>query len=136
MNGNLQRFPVTDPFFDAPEGAVLEFTGEGWFERVGNEWVRVDALETMTVTVRDRTTEDQTWGHGPTNPVTVKATISAFCPRCGMRRGAPRGLNSCADGANYWVEIWDNPCGHLDIYPDVIKEARELAEKTSAGSKS
>lgn len=82
--------------------------------------------ETMTVTVRDRSAESP-WGSGLIQPVTRKVTISAFCPQCGGRRGEPKGLNSVEDGAHYWVQTWANPCGHTDMYSDVIKEARELA---------
>ena len=80
--------------------------------------------DTMTVTVRDRSAEAP-WGVGLTQPVTRKVTISAFCPIDGQRRGEPRGLNQYDDGAHYWVQVWDNPCGHTDMYGAVIKEARE-----------
>lgn len=83
--------------------------------------------ETMTVTVRDRSAEAP-WGVGLTNPVTRKVVISAFCPVDGERRGEPRGLNQCDDGAHYWVQVWANPCGHTDMYDAVIKEAAALAE--------
>lgn len=86
------------------------------------------ALDTMTVTVRDRAAEAP-WGCGPTSPVTRTVTISAFCP-CGGRRGEPRGLNSCDDGAYFWVQVWDNPCGHVDFYEQVLAEARELTAST------
>jgi len=82
-------------------------------------------METMQVTVRDRSREAP-WGQGLTNPVTRKVTISAFCPVCGGRRGEPQGQNLCDDGAFYWVQVWDNPCGHVDQYEAVIKEATEL----------
>jgi hypothetical protein len=82
--------------------------------------------ETMTVTVRDRSAESP-WGHGLIQPVTREVEISAFCPKDGQRRGEPRGLNQADDGAYYWVQVWDNPCGHTDMYEDVIKEARERA---------
>lgn len=64
--------------------------------------------ETMTVTVQDRSA-DAPWGVGLTDPVTRKITISAFCPLDGQRRGEPRGLNSCDNGAYYWVQVWDEP---------------------------
>lgn len=83
--------------------------------------------ETMTVTVRDLSAEAP-WGVGLTNPVTRKVVISAFCPVDGERRGEPRGLNQCDDGAHYWVQVWANPCGHTDMYDAVIKEAAALAE--------
>lgn len=82
---------------------------------------------TMTVVVRDRAAEAP-WGYGCTNPRTRRVTISATCPRCGGPRGEPRGLNQCDDGAWYWVQIWDNPCGHIDMYDDVVREAAALAD--------
>lgn len=85
--------------------------------------------ETMTVTVRDRASEAP-WGYGWTDPVTRTVTISAFC-RCGQRRGEPRGLNSCDDGAFYWVQVWTNPCGHVDRYEKVLAEARHRAAGTA-----
>lgn len=85
--------------------------------------------ETMTVTVRDRASESP-WGSGFTNPRTRKVTISAFCPACGGRRGTPQGQNSCDDGAFYWVQTWKNPCGHVDMYADVINEARGITTET------
>jgi len=84
------------------------------------------AAETMTVTVRDRSREAP-WGSGPTYPVTRKITISAFCPVCGEHRGEPQGLNQCDDGAYYWVQVWVNPCGHRDMYADVVNEALAMA---------
>lgn len=90
-----------------------------------------EVSDTMTVTVRDNAAEAAAWGHGRGGPVIRKVTISAFCPRCGQRRGEPRGLNSCDDGDYFWVQIWDNPCGHVDMYEDVITEARALASKSS-----
>lgn len=95
------------------------------------------SAETMTVTVRDHASEAP-WGSGFTNPVTRTVTISAFCRSCGQRRGEPRGLNSCDDGAYYWVQVWDNPCGHVDMYVDVLAEARQLepsADVTVAGGR-
>jgi hypothetical protein len=84
------------------------------------------AAETMTVTVRDRSAEAP-WGSGLTDPKTRKIVISAFCPKCGERRGEPEGANQCDDGAYFWVQVWTNPCGHLDRYEDVLAEAKELA---------
>jgi hypothetical protein len=83
----------------------------------------------MTVTVRDRSAEAP-WGHGPTCPVTRKVTISSRCPACGERRGEPSGQNTSEDGAHYWVQTWQNPCGHTDLYAAVVAEADALAAGT------
>lgn len=85
----------------------------------------VSSIDTMTVTVRDRSAESP-WGYGLTRPITRTITISAFCPACGQRRGEPSGINECDDGAAYWVQQWFNPCGHIDYYPDVIREALNI----------
>lgn len=89
-------------------------------------------VETITVTVRDRSAEAP-WGSGPISPVIRKVTISANCPECGGLRGEPTGLNSCDDGAYYWVQVWKNPCGHVDLYESVIEEAAELAAAAAVG---
>lgn len=81
--------------------------------------------ETMTVRVRDRASE-KPWGIGFTDPCVRTITISATCPRCGSERGKPQNLNQAEDGAHYSVDVWTNPCGHIDAYVDVVKEARTL----------
>lgn len=78
---------------------------------------------TMTVTVRDRSAEPP-WGHGLSRPVTREITISTTCPVCGGQRGEPFGLNQYDDGDWYWVNVWINPCGHIDSSEDVLAEAR------------
>lgn len=75
----------------------------------------------MRVTVRDRNAEGP-WGSGPTNPTLVTIDIPNTCPRCGGPRGNPRHVRQHDDGVTYWVDVWDNPCGHLDRYTDVVKE--------------
>lgn len=87
-------------------------------------------LDTMTVTVRDRSAESA-WGVGITAPVTRKVTISAYCRTCGRRRGEPRGLHQHDDGVWYWVQVWNNPCGHVDRYEDVLAEAMFMAVQPS-----
>lgn len=77
---------------------------------------------TMTVRIRDRAAEAP-WGSGPNRPVIRTVTIAATCPRCGGPRGTPRNLNQHDDGEWYSTHVWDNPCGHVDAYADVAKEA-------------
>lgn len=83
--------------------------------------------ETMTVTVRDRESEAPWGSQGWITPYIRQVTISAYCQQCGQRRGTPRPMDQCDDGAYYSVDVWTNPCGHLDRYPAVIAEARELS---------
>lgn len=82
----------------------------------------------MQVTVRDISVESE-WGSGPFSPATRKVTISDYCqqPGCGTERGKPSGLNSSEDGVHWWVQTWNNPCGHVDSYTAVIAEAKALA---------
>lgn len=82
--------------------------------------------ETIRVTVRDRATEDALWGSsGPWSPSLREIEISAFCQvlDCGQRRGEIRGLNQHEDGVWFNTNVWTNPCGHLDRYPEVLAEA-------------
>jgi hypothetical protein len=53
----------------------------------------------------------------------VDVVISANCPVCGQRRGTPTPRNFCEDGEWVVVDVWKNPCGHKDLYPDVLREA-------------
>lgn len=87
--------------------------------------------DTMTVRVRDRSAE-KPWGVGFTDPCVRQVTISNTCPVCGGERGEPRNLNQCDDGAHYSVDIWTNPCGHVDYYAAVVEEARALARRGEA----
>lgn len=85
----------------------------------------------MQVTVRNRAAEAP-WGSGLTTPITCEITISDNCPECDAPRGVPQGRNSCDDGAYYWVQVWENPCGHSDSYPAALAEAKTMAEEASA----
>jgi hypothetical protein len=83
----------------------------------------------ITVRVRDSAAGSALWGtSGPFTPIIRTVQISSNCPACGARRGEIRGDNGCEDGAYYHVNVWDNPCGHIDYYPAVLREARMLAE--------
>jgi hypothetical protein len=55
--------------------------------------------------------------------------ISDKCPQCGGNRGKPYGFNFYEDGDWFFVNCWKNPCGHVDYYPDVIKEAESSPKK-------
>ncbi len=53
-----------------------------------------------------------------------QVVIDDKCPICGEKRGEPFGHNFWEDGTSHWCQCWINPCGHLDRYPNVLKEAR------------
>jgi hypothetical protein len=64
---------------------------------------------------------------GTTGPSTVvhQLRISAICPReaCGQKRGEPEHFRACNDGEWYSADRWDNPCGHIDTYQDLLARA-------------
>lgn len=68
----------------------------------------------MQVRVRDRRSES--WGYGLTTVVVRTLDIPDTCPVCGGPRGEKRNLNQCDDGEFYSVDVWTNPCGHVDEY--------------------
>ena len=81
-------------------------------------------MGSMTVRVIDRGKSRSYTG------VTVRTvTIPATCPTCGGPRGEPRNHNQCEDGDWLSVDVWKNPCGHVDSYTDVLAEARTAAER-------
>lgn len=90
-----------------------------------------DTTETMRVRVRDHAAEDAAWGRGLFNPVIRTVTIDAACPKCGGPRGPVVPANQHEDGVWFNVDTWVNPCGHRDMYRDVITEAkaREAAKE-------
>ncbi len=57
----------------------------------------------------------------PMNLVIVE--ISDFCPKCGARRGVRRWTGLSYDGSRrLLVDCWENECGHVDKYSDVVNE--------------
>lgn len=55
-------------------------------------------------------------------------TLKWVCPKCGGPRGEPFKTVSY-DGSRrlYNVDGWKNPCGHIDYYSDLRKEASVMA---------
>lgn len=84
--------------------------------------MRSTGADTMTVQIRD--TEAETDQSGV---IIRTVTVSAYCPRCGSRRGAPVRKPLCDDDQLFIQDVWDNPCGHLDYSWDLIPEADRLA---------
>lgn len=82
----------------------------------------------MTVRVRDNAAETRAWGRGRGGVITRVVTVGTRCLRCGGPRGEVRGQNSCDDGEYYHVHKWANPCGHIEMYDDVVAEGRRWAE--------
>ena len=76
-------------------------------------------MDTMTVKVFDRST----WGTSAPYPLVRTITISKTCPKCGARRGEPKIKGQFDNGDMHYIHTWHNPCGHIDMYSEVLKEA-------------
>lgn len=70
----------------------------------------------MTVTIPDRS--GSRW-----SVELSTVTIPDACPACGGPRGEPTEHQFFEDGVTFTVDRWVNPCGHVDLYQDVLKEA-------------
>ena len=53
----------------------------------------------------------------------VNLLLNWVCPICGAPRGEIRKGLSYDGGLRLDCDVWDNPCGHIDKYKDVRKEA-------------
>ena len=78
-----------------------------------------------TTTVRVRNHEAEGWGgNGPLRVCVETVEIPDPCLTCGGPRGETRGLNQCYDGVYSHVNVWTNPCGHVDYYEMVLAAGR------------
>ncbi|ONF62273.1 hypothetical protein AVR91_0238580 [Amycolatopsis keratiniphila subsp. keratiniphila] len=76
--------------------------------------------QTMSVRVIDRSG----WGTSAPYPAIRRVEISRCCPTCGGQRGEPRNHNFYEDGQHLSCDVWDNPCGHVDMHEAVLAEAK------------
>lgn len=76
--------------------------------------------ETMRVRVCDRGTGP---GYSGVRIRTVEISTQCQQPGCDAPRGKPFNHNFHEDGEWLSVDMWRNPCGHIDFYVDVLKEA-------------
>lgn len=60
----------------------------------------------------------------PWFPRVVEVTVPWVCCTCGEARGEPFGHNFHEDDVWMHCDRWENPCGHIDKYADVLKQAR------------
>lgn len=54
--------------------------------------------------------------------MTMTIEISDFCPVCGGKRGTPKKGLSYDGSRRLVVDMWENPCGHIDYYSNVRAE--------------
>lgn len=64
--------------------------------------------------------------HGGYFGYAITVRISNFCPICKGRRGEPFNAISFDGSRRLYVDGWKNPCGHVDFYSDVRKEAVKM----------
>lgn len=78
----------------------------------------------MRVTVIDRDYITRNWGCGYRSIHEALRTIDIAdtCPACGGPRGEPNMERQCEYDEWFDVSRWSNPCGHLDLYAEVLKE--------------
>lgn len=55
----------------------------------------------------------------------VYVRLRWICPRCGRRRGVVKSGVSYDGSLTLAVSAWENPCGHIDKYDAVLREALE-----------
>lgn len=56
---------------------------------------------------------------------TTTVALEWECPVCGEPRGEVHGGHSYDGSLPVVVSTWENPCGHIDKYSDVLQEAAE-----------
>lgn len=84
----------------------------------------------MRVQVVDRSG----WGKpGGRYPDIKTIEISDRCPVCGGPRGTPEPHTWYEDGETHCCSKWNNPCGHVDNYPAILEEAKEMKEVSKCG---
>lgn len=83
----------------------------------------------MIVTIMYRNTYDggDGWQYGP-----MTVAIPDTCPECGGPRGKPFSHTFHEGGEWFTVDRWTNPCGHVDKYAQVYREAKLLAAAKAA----
>lgn len=62
----------------------------------------------------------------------LEVTVPWVCPACGGPRGEVCPTLAHDGRHPMHVDAWDNPCGHLDLYADVEREAHALRAATPA----
>lgn len=70
------------------------------------------------------------------NPFWIREIrISKYCPKCGGERGKPYKVRSYDGSKSIVCDGWKNPCGHIDLYKDVVAESRQFGLLVSENEK-
>lgn len=78
----------------------------------------MDTMSLVTKTVRIPGSDQHEGWHS------IEVTLIWECPTCGGPRGEVFDTLSFDGSRRLGVHGWRNPCGHLDGYADVRREAR------------
>ena len=71
--------------------------------------------------------------HQPGDGAPQWVVISAFCPICSGRRGAPKLGPRRINGVDTWMHQWENACGHPDTNDSILAEiANQCAHRNCA----
>ena len=77
------------------------------------------------------TVDRSNWDTPGPYPKIVEVTIENICLKCGGPRGEPYLYIFHEDGGSYACHKWDNPCGHIDYYDEVLKEAEKSQKRSN-----
>lgn len=68
---------------------------------------------------------------------TVTIEINDHCLQCGAKRGKPyaRQFTNNNDGTVRLISFWENPCGHIDEFSDMIAEHEAREQLKAIGFK-
>jgi hypothetical protein len=58
----------------------------------------------------------------------LTVTLDWICPACGGPRGEPHRALSFDGSKRLTVDSWNNPCGHVDLYAAVRREAATASQ--------
>lgn len=70
-------------------------------------------METRKVRITDRDASGYLKG-------TRDVLVEWVCPVCGDRMGEPRDSYYTEDDHRFTVSVWDNPCGHVAMYDEIL----------------
>lgn len=55
----------------------------------------------------------------------IEVNLEWVCPICGKPRGVIKKGRSYDGSLVLFCDTWENPCGHIDFYKSLRKEAKE-----------
>lgn len=68
-----------------------------------------------------RVVDRSTWGTSQPYPLIRKIEVDWSCPVCGKEMGEPREHVFFENGDTHVCDVWDNECGHVVKYHELLK---------------